>query len=118
MTKVLAGDWPPGRALPSIRELASASRVSVITVKRAYLELERTGVIITRHGIGSFVADTQALPRHIAQEEFDTHLLGMLHAANKLSMPVTAVVSAVRSTMLATASAPVSAAKKITIKRG
>ena len=33
--KVIAGDWKAGQALPSIRELASASRVSDITVKRA-----------------------------------------------------------------------------------
>ncbi|NJR72051.1 MAG: GntR family transcriptional regulator [Gammaproteobacteria bacterium] len=56
-TKVMAGDWRPGQALPSIRELASDSGVSVITVKRAYLELERAGVIVTRQGKGSFVAE-------------------------------------------------------------
>ena len=43
LAKVLAGDWRPRQALPTIRELASASRVSIITVKRAYLELERNG---------------------------------------------------------------------------
>ncbi len=99
LARVLIGDWRPGQALPSIRELASASRVSVITVKRAYLELERTGVIVTRHGIGSFVADTQDLPRQLAQEEFDTHLLGMLRAANKLGMPAAAVTEVVHNSL-------------------
>ena len=56
--KVMVGDWPPGHALPSIRELAASIRVSVITVKRAYLDLESEGVIVTRHGKGSFVADS------------------------------------------------------------
>ena len=50
--KVMAGDWKAGDALPSIRELASSCRVSVITVKRAYLELERAGVIVTWQGKG------------------------------------------------------------------
>jgi GntR family transcriptional regulator len=107
MAKVLIGDWRPGQALPSIRELASASRVSVITVKRAYLELERTGVIVTRHGIGSFVADTQDLPRQLAQEEFDTHLLGMLRAASKLGMPAAAVVEVVHNSLTAELTAAV-----------
>ncbi len=97
IAKILAGDWVRGQALPSIRELASASHVSVITVKRAYLELERSGVIITRQGRGSFVAESQDLPRQIAQEEFDAHLLGMLHAAGKLGLPAATLVETVRS---------------------
>ena len=53
--RVAAGDWAAGHALPSIRELAATSGVSVITVKRAYEELERAGVIATRQGKGSVV---------------------------------------------------------------
>ena len=55
--RVALDDWPPGHRLPSIRELAIDLKVSVITVKRAYLELERTGVIITQQGRGSWVND-------------------------------------------------------------
>ncbi|MBL8514672.1 MAG: GntR family transcriptional regulator [Betaproteobacteria bacterium] len=98
-TKVLAGDWRPGQALPSIRELASASGVSVITVKRAYLELERAGVIVTRQGKGSFVAETQDLPKRLMRDEFDTHLLGMVNAANKLGLREKEVVGHVRTAM-------------------
>ena len=99
LAKVLAGDWRPGQALPSIRELASTSRVSVITVKRAYLELERNGVIVTRQGKGSYVADTQDLPRQIAQDEFDAHLIGLIGAAGKLGLPAKAVVDVVRNAL-------------------
>ncbi|MFK7957634.1 MAG: GntR family transcriptional regulator [Lysobacterales bacterium] len=59
--RVALGDWEPGFALPSIRELAAELSVSVITVKRAYLELERAGVITTRHGKGSFVSQHSAV---------------------------------------------------------
>jgi len=45
--RVAVGDWAAGEEIPSIRQLAVALRVSVITVKRAYLELEREGVILT-----------------------------------------------------------------------
>ena len=54
--RIAAGDWPPGTQMPSIRQLAVALRVSVITVKRAYRELEQQGAIVTRHGKGSVVA--------------------------------------------------------------
>ena len=55
--RVALGDWAPGFRLPSIRELAAELNVSVITVKRAYLELERAGVIVTQQGRGSFVSE-------------------------------------------------------------
>ena len=50
--RVAVGEWAPGDEIPSIRQLAMALRVSVITIKRAYLELEREGVIVTQHGKG------------------------------------------------------------------
>lgn len=41
--QILSGALPPGQALPSIRALAKDLRVSVITTKRAYEELEKAG---------------------------------------------------------------------------
>ena len=46
----------PGEQLPSIREMAGELKVSVITVKRAYSELESEGYLTTRPGLGTFVA--------------------------------------------------------------
>lgn len=46
----------PGTALPSFRQFAEDLLVSVITVKRAYEELEREGIIYRRQGLGTFVA--------------------------------------------------------------
>lgn len=72
--RIAVGDWPPGHEIPSIRAMAVATKVSVITVKRAYLELERAGVIVTRQGKGSFVADNVDLGRQLKHEELDEHL--------------------------------------------
>src|SRR5271170_5188118 len=47
----------PGATLPSFRALAEDLLVSVITVKRAYEELERAGIIYRRQGLGTFVSD-------------------------------------------------------------
>lgn len=53
---VINGELKPGEALPSMRFLAKELRISVITTKRAYDELERSGFIETVAGKGSFVA--------------------------------------------------------------
>ncbi|EHK2356672.1 MAG: GntR family transcriptional regulator [Clostridium perfringens] len=55
--EILSGDLKGNSALPSIRSLASELRVSVITTKRAYEELERDGFIYTLPGKGSYVAE-------------------------------------------------------------
>lgn len=53
---IMAGDLAEGDPLPSIRALANDLRISVITTKRAYAELEEAGFIDTVQGKGSFVA--------------------------------------------------------------
>jgi GntR family transcriptional regulator len=47
----------PGAALPSFRQLAEELLVSVITVKRAYEELEREGIVYRAQGLGTFVSE-------------------------------------------------------------
>ena len=54
--KILTGELAAGDALPSMRVLAKELRISVITTKRAYEELEREGYLYTVVGKGSFVA--------------------------------------------------------------
>ena len=54
--KILSGELAEGEMLPSIRALAKDLRISVITTKRAYDELEHEGLIYTAAGRGCFVA--------------------------------------------------------------
>lgn len=53
---IISGSLKEGDALPSMRLLAKELRISVITTKRAYEELEREGFIVSYTGKGSFVA--------------------------------------------------------------
>jgi GntR family transcriptional regulator len=54
--EISEGRLKPDAALPSFRQLAEDLLVSVITVKRAYEELEREGIIYRRQGLGTFVS--------------------------------------------------------------
>ncbi len=54
--KIISGELEPGHALPSMRDLAKDLKVSLITTKRAYQDLESEGFIVTAVGKGSFVS--------------------------------------------------------------
>ena len=58
--EVAAGRLAPAERLPSVRGLAADLLVSVITVKRAYEELEREGIVYSRQGLGAFLTDAGA----------------------------------------------------------
>ncbi|MGH8258135.1 MAG: GntR family transcriptional regulator, partial [Steroidobacteraceae bacterium] len=84
--RIAVGDWHAGYELPSIRTLAADVSVSVITVKRAYLELERAGLIVTRQGKGSFVADGADLGRRLQEQELTEHLAAAANLAEMLGL--------------------------------
>ncbi|MEM9398666.1 MAG: GntR family transcriptional regulator [Verrucomicrobiota bacterium] len=54
---VSEGNLKPGSPLPSFRVLAEELMVSLITVKRAYEELEREGIIYRHQGLGTFISE-------------------------------------------------------------
>ncbi len=84
--RVAVGDWTEGQAIPSIRQLAVDLRVSVITVKRAYLELEREGVIVTQQGKGSQVAPNPGLGLRLQEKELEKHLEQAIRLADMLGI--------------------------------
>ena len=53
---IMSGELKPGEAIPSMRSLAKSIHVSVITVQKAYEDLQRDGFIETTVGRGSFVS--------------------------------------------------------------
>jgi GntR family transcriptional regulator len=97
--RVAAADWEPGKELPSIRALAADLRVSVITVKRAYLELESEGVIVTRHGKGSFVADANGLANDLQTAKLDAHLEAAAEVGRALGLTEKALTDRLRAAL-------------------
>ena len=59
----------PGDQLPTVRQLAVELRINANTVARVYADLERTGAIETRRGVGSFVAATAERARPPGEHE-------------------------------------------------
>ena len=94
--RIAVGDWPPNTPLPSVRELAVDIKVSVITVKRAYLELAREGAIVTQQGRGSQVAETVDL-KSIQRDELIQHLEGAAKLAKSLGIANDRVVQMLKS---------------------
>lgn len=80
--QILTGDLSVAEPLPSIRQLATGLRISVITTKRAYDNLERDGFIITVPGKGSFVAEKNLeLVREVHLKEIESLLSTILTKA-------------------------------------
>ncbi len=73
--------------LPSIREMSKELKISIITIKRAYADLESEGFIFTRSGMGSFVAnidrDTLRLDK---LNEIKKEIRGILAAGKKVNI--------------------------------
>ena len=93
---VAVGEWKPGEQIPSIRAMAIALQVSVITVKRAYLELEREGVIVTQHGKGSIVAPDPDLSSRLYTREFEEHLRQVVRLGTLLGLSEEQIVERLR----------------------
>ena len=86
--KIIAGELREGDALPSMRLLAKELRISVITTKRAYEELEREGFIVSMTGKGSFVAGSDLeFVREEQLRQIEEHMAAIaeLAASCKLS---------------------------------
>lgn len=80
---ILSGELKTDEPLPSIRGLAKDLRISVITTKRAYDELERAGFLYTVPGKGSFVAAKNA---ELIREEHLKKIEEHMNAIRTLAM--------------------------------
>lgn len=79
-SQIINGEITIDSALPSIRTAAKELRVSIITVKKAWEELERSGFIYTRTGKGCFVSslsqgDKETMKQSLAEEQMKKDIL-------------------------------------------
>lgn len=84
---IIAGDIKEDESIPSIRALAQDIRISVMTIKKAYDELEKEGYIVTRQGKGSFVAPrNKELVLEQARKEIEEHIEKIISIKNKFKI--------------------------------
>ena len=84
---IVSGELAEGEQLPSIRALANSLRVSAITTKRAYADLEAAGLIETVQGKGSFVAGGNAeLIREEQLRQVEAHMARAIDAGRAMGL--------------------------------
>ncbi len=84
---IITGELREGEALPSMRLLAKEMRISVITTKRAYDELEREGFIVSFTGKGSFVAGKNIeLIKEQHLKEIENHMQEILKLSKECGL--------------------------------
>ena len=95
--QIIAGTLSPGEALPSIRALAKDLKISVITTKRAYDELEAEGFLYTVAGKGCFVAEKNLdLIREQQLKELEDHLAAAAGLAGSCGVTVEELIGMLR----------------------
>ena len=94
---IASGTLKPETKLPSIREMAKELKISMITIKRAYADLENEGYILTRSGLGSYVADiNRDNLRAEKLVEIRSELEKILHAAARYNISADDIFTALR----------------------
>ncbi len=85
--QIMNGERKEGDSLPSVRALAKDLRVSALTVKKAYDELEREGFVVTVHGKGTFVTSAnQELMLEEKKKEVEADLEGAIRKGRSCGM--------------------------------
>lgn len=84
---IAGGNLKPEDRLPSIREMSKELKISQITIKRAYADLEKEDYIITRSGMGSFVADINKEKLRLEKlEEIKSEIMKILNSGKKFDI--------------------------------
>ena len=85
--QIMSGERKEGDMLPSVRALAKDLRVSALTVKKAYDELEREGFVTTVHGKGTFVTSAnQEIMLEEKKKEVEADLEGAIRKGRSCGM--------------------------------
>jgi GntR family transcriptional regulator len=96
---IASGRLSPGDQLPTVRQLAVELRVNANTVARVYAELERSGVIETKRGVGSFIAApaSRAHPPREHDRRLRAFVTRMLADADAAGLTLDDVIGALRA---------------------
>lgn len=87
ISQIMNDELVSGEALPSIRNLAADIKISVMTIKKAYDELESEGYISVRQGKGAYVAPKNTeLAKEQARKDIENHINKIIEISNKFNI--------------------------------
>ncbi len=99
--EISEGRLSPGAPLPSFRQLAAELMVSVITVKRAYEELEHEGIIYRKQGLGTFVThDGATRSREVKRSRVEELLRESLREAREAGLTTDELLTLVQNLVM------------------
>lgn len=91
--QIMENELLENEPLPSIRNLAQDIKISVMTIKKAYDELENEGYIKSIQGKGTFVAPKNTeLAKENAQKEIESYILKLIDIANKYEISKDSII--------------------------
>lgn len=94
---VMSGELQHGEPIPSMRALAKSLHISVITVQRAYEDLQRDGFIETTVGKGSFIsANSKEFYQEEQQKAIEEHLLQSVDIARKCGIQMEKLIELIK----------------------
>lgn len=87
INQIISGELSEDELLPSIRSLAQDIKISIMTIKKAYDELEEEGYIVTKQGKGSYVAPKNTeLVQEKARKDIEKHISSIIDISTKFDI--------------------------------
>ena len=87
ITQIMNDDLNEGESIPSIRSLANDIKISLMTIKKAYDELEKEGYIKSVQGKGTFVAPKNLeLAHERANKDIEDHIMKIIEISTKYNI--------------------------------
>lgn len=94
---IMNGELKPGDALMSMRRLAKELKISIITTKRAYQDLEQEGYVYSVVGKGTFVSEQNAdIQRERVLLDIEKNIEGLLNTAHQINLSTDELIEMIR----------------------
>ena len=93
---IVAGTFPPGERLPSVRDLATEAGVNPNTMQRALAELERDGLVYSQRTAGRFVTEDEIMIQAAKRGLAERHIKIFMEAMLRLGLRQDEIISLLR----------------------
>lgn len=94
---IMSGELQPGEPIMSMRRLAKELKISIITTKRAYQDLEQEGYVYTVVGKGTFVSEQNAeIQRERMLLDIEKNIESLLKTAHQINLTTEEVIEMIR----------------------